>query len=217
MIDGVLLENGQSRAMRATLPATYEEFAQSCAAGTQLLDIMFNTAGWQTLPTFLNKQNLLQDPTAAQYGLTGGAVPNDILAILGKSVLSLNGEYFLPNGEYVPIIKVAEGTYIGTGTYGADSPNSIALPSHNEIIAAYVAGSNSSQYEVTFFNFTSGQNTARVKRYYGSPGADISFYNVKYEISDTTLTWYNPNASRDGQDQQLNTQGLEYSYLILYR
>lgn len=91
MIDGVLLENGQSRAMRAILPATYEEFAQACAAGTQLLDIIFNAAGWQTQPTFLNKQNLLQDPTAAQYGLGPTATVDDAFSEIANRLALISG------------------------------------------------------------------------------------------------------------------------------
>lgn len=80
MNDGIIKENGTSRLMRASLPATYEEFRLKAAAGTQPLDIMFNADGWTQLPTFLNTANLLKAATAALYGLGSDAVPDDVFS-----------------------------------------------------------------------------------------------------------------------------------------
>ena len=77
MNDGIIKNNGTSRLMRATLPATYEEFKRACEAGTQLLDVLFNAAGWAQLPDFLNKGNLWADDTAALFGLGQDSVPDD--------------------------------------------------------------------------------------------------------------------------------------------
>ena len=80
MNDGIIKENGTSRLMRASLPATYEEFRLKAAAGTQPLDIMFNADGWTQLPTFLNTANLLKASTADLYGLGADATPNDVFS-----------------------------------------------------------------------------------------------------------------------------------------
>lgn len=84
MIDGIIKADGTSRLLRADLPATYEEFRTQAAAGTQPLDVLFNSSGWSQLPTFLSKANLLKDLTAAQFGLGTGAVPDDVLSYLGQ-------------------------------------------------------------------------------------------------------------------------------------
>lgn len=84
MNDGIIKADGTSRLMRAELPATYEEFRAQAAAGTLPMDILFNADGWTQLPTFLNKGALLKDLTAALYGLGADAVPDDVLAFLGK-------------------------------------------------------------------------------------------------------------------------------------
>lgn len=84
MINGIIKEDGTSRRMRATLPATYEEFRAMAAAGTLTLDILFNALGWSQLPTFLDKDALLKDATAALFGLGTDAVPDDVLALLGR-------------------------------------------------------------------------------------------------------------------------------------
>lgn len=93
MIDGIIKDNGTSRLMLATLPATYEEFRAAVAAGTQALDILFNAAGWSQLPDFLNKANLLKDATALAYGLTAAAVPDDVLSLLSRFNSGLGNEY----------------------------------------------------------------------------------------------------------------------------
>lgn len=80
MRDGIIKADGTSRLLRADLPATYEELRTKAAAGEQPLDVLFNSAGWSQQPTFLNKANLLQDTTAALFGLGSGAVPDEVLS-----------------------------------------------------------------------------------------------------------------------------------------
>lgn len=93
MIDGIIKADGTSRLMRATLPATYEEFKAQAAAGTLPLDILFNEAGWSQLPTFLNKANLLKDLTANLFGLGADAVPDDVFGVLSRFQNGLGNEY----------------------------------------------------------------------------------------------------------------------------
>lgn len=84
MMDGIIKSDGTSRLMQAELPATYEEFRAKCLTGDQPLDVLFNALGWSQLPTFLNKTNLLQDPTAALFGFGADAVPNTVFNWLGQ-------------------------------------------------------------------------------------------------------------------------------------
>lgn len=79
MRDGIMKGNGTSRKMKALLPATYEAFKQAVADGTQTLDVVFNPDGWDIQPTFLNKQNLLRDKTAAVYNGNADSTPDSIL------------------------------------------------------------------------------------------------------------------------------------------
>ena len=85
MKDGIIKADGTSRLLRATLPESYEEFRAMAGAGTLPLDVLFNAAGWRQSPTFLNKAALLKDTTAAMYGLTDAAVPDDVLSLLSKT------------------------------------------------------------------------------------------------------------------------------------
>lgn len=70
MIDGIISESKNSRLVKSTLPASYEEFKALVEGSGLPIDLLFNAAGWQQQPTFLNKQNLLTDDTAAAIGLT---------------------------------------------------------------------------------------------------------------------------------------------------
>ena len=82
MKDGIIKQDGTSRLVKASFPATYEEFRTMAENGTLTMDVLFNAVGWQQLPTFLNKANLLQDYTAALHGLATTATPNDVFAKL---------------------------------------------------------------------------------------------------------------------------------------
>lgn len=90
MQDGVIKGTGNSRYLKSiaaflTQYPTYEAFAAALAAGTLPIDLNgINETGWETLGTALNKANLLQDATAALYGLGSDAVPDDVLSYLGS-------------------------------------------------------------------------------------------------------------------------------------
>lgn len=69
MKDGILKETKNSRLLKAELPATYAELVELAANAGIPADVLFNAEGWQQIPTFLNKKNLLQDSTAEALGL----------------------------------------------------------------------------------------------------------------------------------------------------
>lgn len=161
MIDGIIKADGTSRLMRATLPATYEEFRAQCAAGTQPLDVLFNALGWSQLPTFLNKGNLQRDTTAALFGKDSNAVPDDLFAWIGQynehwwSVLhgqaSITYEeekdaYVIEDGvTYIKQGAIA-GTLLVSNSVSVDSSSGAVSLVNPETIALPQAG------DVTTFN-----------------------------------------------------------------
>ena len=88
MKDGVIKHDGTSRLIKANLPATYEAMRAMAATGALPMDILFNAAGWDILPDFLNKENLLTDKTAAQFGLDNTATPEMVFNILASKNIS---------------------------------------------------------------------------------------------------------------------------------
>ena len=111
MNDGIIKGDGTSRKVFANLPATYEEFRMQAASGELAMDILFNAAGWQQQPDFLNKKNLLQDTTADRVGLDSGSVPDDALWTLGRLHSGIGNEYIWEKSgtENVPYVNQMGG------------------------------------------------------------------------------------------------------------
>jgi len=69
MTDGVPKNTGNAYLIKgASLPDSYAAFKAAIEAGTQGLDLNFNSAGWQVIGSLLSKANLLSDATAAATG-----------------------------------------------------------------------------------------------------------------------------------------------------
>lgn len=92
MQDGIIKGTGNSWFLKSvpnflTLYPTYESFVQAMVAGTLPIDLNgMNSSGWSKMGTALNKANLLKDATAALYGLTAAAVPDQVLATIPLGV-----------------------------------------------------------------------------------------------------------------------------------
>lgn len=82
MKDGILKETKNSRLLKAELPATYAELVALAANAGIPADVLFNAEGWQQIPTFLSKKNLLQDSTAGLLGLAGDPTVDDAFVAL---------------------------------------------------------------------------------------------------------------------------------------
>ena len=128
MRDGVIKHDGTSRLIKANLPATYEELRAMAKSATLPVDVLFNAAGWDILPTFLNKENLLKDATAALFGLGADAVPDhvfsaihgdqsDILAFAGKLASDTSG-----------VGATVDATSVSGGSGNRDCTGEIVFP-----------------------------------------------------------------------------------------
>lgn len=73
MVDGIVKYDGTSRMLVGQFPATYEEYRALAAGNGVPVDVLFNSSGWQQLPTFLNKANLLTDETAKMFNKSFGS------------------------------------------------------------------------------------------------------------------------------------------------
>lgn len=92
----VPLGTGNSRLMKSNIPAstTLAQLIHMWNNGTFPYDIgPLNSAGISQQGTPLNKDTLLKDSTAALYGLTNTAVPDDVLNVLSRFQSGLGNEY----------------------------------------------------------------------------------------------------------------------------
>lgn len=129
MRDGIISEQMKSRLIKAGLPATYEELV-ALAANTGIpSDILFNEEGWQQLPTYLIKANLLSDATEiAIWENAKNRTVNDALKMLADvaygRVATLTLTVTETNGTPIPDVTVrldsapTVGTDPTTGTDG---------------------------------------------------------------------------------------------------
>lgn len=139
--------------------------------------------------TPLNKASFLKDATAALFGLTSAAVPDDILAAIasGRS-------------------KIESGTYSGTGVYGSGNANSITFgftpklviirttgtSNYNQMVAPYIYGN-------TEFLVGTGTTATQWRRQVAS-------------VSGNTLTWYSDGGNAASQ---LNASGKTYYWTAI--
>lgn len=136
MIDGIIKYNGTSRMITGQFPDTYEEFKQLAAGNGVPADVMFNSSGWQQLPTFLSKANLLTDDTAKMFNESFGTsiTINDIFNLIA-TFLSANPYSFTATLTTSGWSGSEETGYTQTATaYGIESTDRLVVigPSFSE-------------------------------------------------------------------------------------
>ena len=90
-------------------------------------------------------------------------------------------------------LKMAQGTYTGTGTSGSGSPNTLACGFRPKM--------------AELFCLSNGLAIALVSPAEGNSGSTNS---ITFEVSDTGITWYAVNAAAQG-----NESGKQYAYKII--
>lgn len=160
--------------------------------------------------TPLTKATFLKDATAALFGKTNAAVPDDILNLLSKSVLAqtVGEDTTLTNvlGTKLTVGGLIEsGSYVGTGTYEQANPNTLTFSfvPYMVVILANSAG--------TFYPgvvFIKGQTL--------SDGIGYNEHiNGSYALSvswgSKTVSWY----SNSTPGTQLNSEGTSYYYFAI--
>ena len=90
-------------------------------------------------------------------------------------------------------LKLAQGSYTGTGTSGSGSPNTLACGFRPKVTELY--------------SLADGSVTALVSPAEGDSGTASG---ITFEVSDTGITWYAANAAAQG-----NESGKQYAYKII--
>ena len=182
----VPLGTGNSRLMKSNIPSntTLAQLIQMWNNGTFPYDVgTINPAGISQQGTPLNKDTLLKDATAALYGLTNTAVPDDVLAKLANAAFVENGGLTDVGGNSVGI-QIATGSYVGTGKYGASNPNTLSFEFEPKLVVIIGGGPPPSQ---TFF--VKDSHSSRDTNSTSSGGV----ITVSWETN--TVNWYAGNAN----------------------
>lgn len=164
--------------------------------------------------TPLNKATLLKDATAALFGKTNTAVPDDILSLLSKSVLAqtVGEDTTLTDvlGTKLTVgVQIETGSYVGTGTYGQANPNTLTFGFVPKFVWIWPKSSfrGSTAVFAGRFYVTFG----RWGYYYESTDTFINFDTMS--MSGNTLTWWHPDATKPSY--QLNMSDMDYYYLAI--
>lgn len=128
------------------------------------------------------------------------------------------------NGEISDVLaqlgtraKIQTGSYVGTGTYGADNPCSLTFDFEPKICVVYrysglQVGSGGSGWGIPSFLWLSRQTSAKI-----SEGSGTSASTLHLEQNGNTLSWY-ATAAAGGvtlQNTQCNASGVTYYWLAI--
>lgn len=149
------------------------------------------------------QQQILANSTKTLYGLDENAVPDDALTTIKALIDSNYSELSsLVNSK----ARIAAGSYVGTGKYGASNPCSLTF---NFVPLLVVVQTK----EYSAGNATSA--TLVIVPQSKQAWAFGNFYNkVEYNIislSGNTLSWYNES----DEFKQLNIKGRVYCYTAI--
>lgn len=141
--------------------------------------------------TPLNKTTLLKDATAALFGLTDSAVPDDVFAAIATQ----------------PQLKIETGTYTGNGTYGTSYKNSLTFGFVPKLV---IICPNSTSYSAEGWTpWIAGQTNVRSRIYVSSSTVSGDFCTCTW--SNQTIEWYNST----GAERQLNRNNVTYYYIAI--
>lgn len=135
--------------------------------------------------TFWNKANVLQDAVAALYGKDAAATPNDIFAAIRPLISAAQST---ANGR----AKIYYGSYVGTGSYGINNPNSLYFGFDAKIV--FIFGHGASLWcirpDSSAVPWGLSQRFATVEMW---PTGGISWYsttNSVYQLNDSVTNYY---------------------------
>lgn len=110
--------------------------------------------------------------------------------------------------------KIATGSYVGTGTYGASNPCSLTFPFMPELVI--ITRKSGTMFSKPYGNSHKNLGFAILIRgmesYTGNYSTDT--YEVTILWSDHGISWYQENSYSDG-DIMLNLSGVEYCFIAI--
>ena len=184
-----------------TLPETYQVFTDK-RIPSQAIAIQDGEAG-DTIEVIYSgvvkapwavAGNTFRDEAGGVFGFS----PIDgVLEVIAKQA----SEHSLDQG-----IKIATGSYKGTGAAGSSNPNTLAIPSSTFAIA--IGGTDNTAYGVIHGGFVWVKGSANGSSY---ANGDLTG-SVFLDWNENSVSWYSPG----GYNNQLNSSSLTYYYIIFY-
>lgn len=112
----------------------------------------------------------------------------------------------VPFDNAVNAPQVVTGSYVGTGTYGADNPNSLTFEFEPKLVIVYSLSSYGLNPYQTYWRDSTIWAYGQTKSVIGAQS-----YISNFSLDENTLSWYSTNAAT----AQLNTSGVIYNYIAI--
>ena len=117
------------------------------------------------------------------------------------------GDFYDLWGNVIPTVKIATGSYVGTGTYGSGNPNTLAFPFEFKVLfIAQNWNTDNAGWHGTFF--INGQTQSNGIGYTSS-GAESA--NITISYPENGISWY----SSANAAYQFNATGYTYYYVAI--
>ena len=130
-----------------------------------------------------------------------------------------DGNTYTLLGQLGDKVRIATGSYTGTGTYGASNPNSLTFEFEPKLVfmfkdkfPVYGGPNNTTSYPV--YGTTIGMTTEYARclfNIYGRKSGDDYYLYAKKSSDGKTLSWYHGA----GADDQMNDSGVTFNYIAI--
>ena len=153
-----------------------------------------------------NIEVIFAGTTAADFVTEGQKIPSDGVYGYGPAAGWLN---VIPYWAKEAGVRIATGSYVGTGRYGASNPNSLTFPFEPKLVIIRVQPSSYDSDHMAIFLKPVLNSTSMLRS--SKSGGQISGNTIPCTWDKNTLTWY----STESQDAQLNIKNATYYYVVI--
>ena len=158
------------------------------------------------------QQQILANSTKGLYGLGNNAVPDDAFVAI-KTMF---------DGR----VRLASGTYVGTGNYGENNKNSLTFPFPPKVVLIFrvagmglMTGGRASSLATDISYSMIAAYPASSTGVIGRKGDDSYLVTNILSFSGNSMSWYSSSwyspGFRLGAQAQLNESGVEYRYYAI--
>lgn len=117
-------------------------------------------------------------------------------------------------GNVIPTVKIATGSYVGTGTYGTSNPNTLMFQFEPKMLFI-AANDNRTAYNATACIVCAAKNFTVMYPY--NSASSWSGGHCSVNLSGNSVSWWMTDkyGSSDPQDIQFNRSGFTYHYVAI--
>lgn len=115
------------------------------------------------------------------------------------------GDFYDLLGNVVPSVKIATGSYVGTGTAGESSPNTLTFPFEPKMV---VITAGNPYNGTALLGPTTGFSYLKI-------ASVNNIYYMVVTVNQNSISWYTGLENPDGSYRQMNNEYNTYSYVAI--